>query len=187
MTGQRTEQVGDSFRERVYAAVRAVPRGRVASYGAIAAAIGQPRAARAVGHALRALGQDAGQDNHRNCGQDAGQNAPGDTGRDVGQNTHGDCGQERSPEAEPVPWWRVVNAVGGIAVRGAFHEAAVQRALLEGEGVTFSGVGRIDWARYGWSGADGAEGAEGAVHAEAAEGAVHAEAAEGAECAEAHG
>jgi hypothetical protein len=53
--------------------------------------------------------------------------------------------------------------------------------------VTFSSVGRIDWARYGWSGAEGAEGAFHAEAAEGAEGAVHAEAAEGAECAEANG
>lgn len=41
-----------SFRDRVHAAIRAVPEGRVASYGGIAAIIGQPRAARAVGTTL---------------------------------------------------------------------------------------------------------------------------------------
>ncbi len=35
--------------------VRRIPRGKVATYGQIAALIGQPRAARAVGHALRLL------------------------------------------------------------------------------------------------------------------------------------
>jgi methylated-DNA-protein-cysteine methyltransferase related protein len=40
------------FRDRVHAAIRAVPEGRVASYGGIAAIIGQPRAARAVGTTL---------------------------------------------------------------------------------------------------------------------------------------
>jgi methylated-DNA-protein-cysteine methyltransferase-like protein len=39
-------------------AVRRVPRGRVTSYAAIAALIGNPRAARAVGSALRALPDD---------------------------------------------------------------------------------------------------------------------------------
>ena len=38
--------------ERVYAAVREIPRGRVATYGQIARRIGSPRAARAVGYAL---------------------------------------------------------------------------------------------------------------------------------------
>jgi len=43
------------FYERVYAAVRAIPRGRVATYGQVARLIGVPRGARAVGWALRAL------------------------------------------------------------------------------------------------------------------------------------
>ena len=40
------------FYEAVYAAVRAIPRGKVASYGTVAALAGKPRAARAVGRAL---------------------------------------------------------------------------------------------------------------------------------------
>jgi methylated-DNA-protein-cysteine methyltransferase-like protein len=44
-----------SFSDQVYALVRQVPPGRVVSYGAVAALLGKPRAARAVGQALRAL------------------------------------------------------------------------------------------------------------------------------------
>jgi methylated-DNA-protein-cysteine methyltransferase-like protein len=44
-----------TFYDRVYAAVRAIPRGRVATYGQIAHLLGVPRGARAVGWALRAL------------------------------------------------------------------------------------------------------------------------------------
>ncbi len=40
------------FQERVYEAVKKIPRGRVATYGAIASAVGVLRAARAVGNAL---------------------------------------------------------------------------------------------------------------------------------------
>lgn len=40
------------FFERVYAAVRTVPKGKVATYGQIALMIGAPRAARQVGFAL---------------------------------------------------------------------------------------------------------------------------------------
>jgi methylated-DNA-protein-cysteine methyltransferase-like protein len=43
------------FFERVYEAVRAIPRGRVATYGQVARLVGSPRGARAVGWALRAL------------------------------------------------------------------------------------------------------------------------------------
>jgi len=43
------------FVKRVYQLVRRIPRGKVATYGQLAAILGQPRAARAVGHALRLL------------------------------------------------------------------------------------------------------------------------------------
>lgn len=44
-----------SFTDRVYRTVRRVPRGRVVSYGGVAAMLGHPRAARGVGQALHAL------------------------------------------------------------------------------------------------------------------------------------
>jgi len=43
-----------AFHRAVYALVRKIPRGRVATYGQIAAILGWPRAARAVGYAMRA-------------------------------------------------------------------------------------------------------------------------------------
>lgn len=45
----------DGFFARVYAAVRAIPRGRVLTYGQVARLVGVSRGARAVGWALRAL------------------------------------------------------------------------------------------------------------------------------------
>ncbi len=45
----------DGFFARVYALVRRVPPGRVVTYGQVAAMLGVPRGARAVGWALRAL------------------------------------------------------------------------------------------------------------------------------------
>jgi methylated-DNA-protein-cysteine methyltransferase-like protein len=44
-----------SFYARVYATVRRIPRGRVATYGQVAQLLGVVRGARAVGWALRAL------------------------------------------------------------------------------------------------------------------------------------
>jgi len=46
--------VSDSY-QRIYAAVRRVPRGRVATYGQIAKVAGLPGHARQVGYALHAL------------------------------------------------------------------------------------------------------------------------------------
>ncbi len=42
-----------SFARRVWRFVRTVPRGRVVTYGQIAARLGRPRSARAVGQAMR--------------------------------------------------------------------------------------------------------------------------------------
>jgi methylated-DNA-protein-cysteine methyltransferase related protein len=41
--------------DRIYAAVRKIPRGRVTTYGAVARMAGLPRQARLVGYALHAL------------------------------------------------------------------------------------------------------------------------------------
>jgi methylated-DNA-protein-cysteine methyltransferase-like protein len=45
------------FFERVYALVEQIPSGQVATYGQVAALLGLTRGARAVGWALRALGE----------------------------------------------------------------------------------------------------------------------------------
>lgn len=55
---------GDFF-ARVYEMVRAIPPGRVATYGQIAALLGHPRAARTVGWALHALTEDTDVPWHR--------------------------------------------------------------------------------------------------------------------------
>ena len=41
-----------NFYEKVYAVVKQIPKGKVATYGQIALLCGNPRAARAVGYAL---------------------------------------------------------------------------------------------------------------------------------------
>jgi len=43
----------ETFRQRVYAIVAQIPRGKVASYGLVALFAGRPGAARAVGTAMR--------------------------------------------------------------------------------------------------------------------------------------
>ena len=47
-----------TFEERAWALIRRIPRGRVATYGQIAALLGHPRSARAVGRALRSCPHD---------------------------------------------------------------------------------------------------------------------------------
>ena len=50
---------------------------------------------------------------------------------------------------DEVPWQRIVNAQGGISTPGS-----LQREVLESEGVPFDLRGRIDLARYRWTGPD---------------------------------
>lgn len=57
------------------------------------------------------------------------------------------------PAASDVPWHRVVNAGGGISLRGS-DGSLRQRVLLEEEGVSFGPDHRIDLQRHGWPGPD---------------------------------
>jgi methylated-DNA-protein-cysteine methyltransferase related protein len=100
------------FYRLVYRVVRRVPRGKVVTYGQVAAILGQPRGARAVGMALAAL---------------------------------------RPPLLGLVPWQRVINAAGRCSHRDGFS-AAVQRDLLEREGVRFDRRGKVDLRRCRWKG-----------------------------------
>lgn len=95
--------------DRVYAVVRRIPRGRVATYGQVASLAGLAGHARRVGYALFALEAGSG-----------------------------------------VPWHRVINAQGRISPRAGSDHDELQRILLENEGVTFDGTGRISLERYRW-------------------------------------
>ena len=101
------------FFVHVYRLVAQVPKGKVVTYGQVAALLGAPRAARAVGTALRYL--------------------PGSLTRTV-------------------PWQRVINAAGGISLRGDVLRAEEQRWLLEGEGIEFDRHGKVNLKKYRWSG-----------------------------------
>ncbi|MDT8341462.1 MAG: MGMT family protein, partial [Longimicrobiales bacterium] len=50
-----------------------------------------------------------------------------------------------APEAH-VPWWRVVNRNGEVIIPAELGLRALQRTLLEGEGVEFLASGRVDMA-----------------------------------------
>ena len=52
------------------------------------------------------------------------------------------------PESD-VPWWRVVNRLGVLSIPSVLGRRALQRTLLESEGVVFRGD-RIDLDRHAW-------------------------------------
>ena len=54
--------------------------------------------------------------------------------------------------APDVPWQRVINAKGKVSVHGDGIGNAIQRHILEQEGVVFDTDGRVDFERFGWLG-----------------------------------
>jgi methylated-DNA-protein-cysteine methyltransferase-like protein len=114
---------GDGFFERVYEVVRRIPRGRVATYGEVAAILGVSRGARAVGWALRDLGR-----------RKARLSRP--KGRGLSR-----------PKGREIPWHRVVGGGGRISLDGR-PGGELQRRRLRKEGIRFV-RGRVDLARHG--------------------------------------
>jgi methylated-DNA-protein-cysteine methyltransferase-like protein len=96
--------------DQIYDAARRIPKGKVATYGQIAAIVGRCTP-RQVGYAMAAV-----------------------------------------PYGSGVPWQRVINARGEVSERAAGDGSAVQRALLEAEGVRFDDRGRVDLSVFGWKG-----------------------------------
>lgn len=96
--------------ENIYAVVRSIPRGRVATYGQIAELAGVANGHRVVARAMRSC-------------------------------------------PERLPWQRVVGKKdarrGQINIDDPDH-AALQRGLLESEGVVFDAGGFIRLERFGW-------------------------------------
>ena len=54
------------------------------------------------------------------------------------------------PRGSDVPWQRVINARGQVSERSMPGLEAMQRAVLESEGVDFDTRGRVDLVRYQW-------------------------------------
>src|SRR3954449_5176735 len=91
-----------AFERSVAEMVRRVPAGTVASYGRIAAWLGKPEAARAVGGAM-ARSPD-GVPAHRVV-TSGGRRAPGGEGEQGELRRAGGGGVGRGPGREPIPWW----------------------------------------------------------------------------------
>ena len=106
-----TEHVVQLYRS-IYAVVRRIPTGRVATYGQVAELAGIPGGGRVAGAAMKTC-----------------------------------------RPADRLPWQRVIGKAGKNRGRIAIHDpvgAAVQRQLLDDEGVAIGDSGLIALDRYGW-------------------------------------
>jgi methylated-DNA-protein-cysteine methyltransferase-like protein len=54
------------------------------------------------------------------------------------------------PNDSGIPWQRVINSKGLISPHGAGFGSAMQRALLEQEGIIFREDNSIDMRNFGW-------------------------------------
>jgi methylated-DNA-protein-cysteine methyltransferase-like protein len=96
------------FTEQAIRIIRSIPRGKVETYGQIAAAAGSPSGARQIVRILHSLS-----------------------------------------EKERLPWHRVINSQGRIALApGGGLE--LQKAMLESEGIKVGKDGRIELERFMW-------------------------------------
>jgi methylated-DNA-protein-cysteine methyltransferase related protein len=105
------DRVRELYR-RIYAVVRRIPRGAVATYGQVAELAGIPGGARVAGAAMKT-----------------------------------------SKPSDRLPWQRVIGKAGKLRGRIAIHDpvgAAVQRKLLEDEGVTVGDSGLVALDVFGW-------------------------------------
>ena len=92
-----------NFYERVYELVRRIPAGKCASYGQLALMLGNPRASRAVGHAMRAC-RTPGVPCHRVVRAD-GSTTPASSGR---------CWRQRGCPSPPTAGWSWAAAGGTV-------------------------------------------------------------------------
>ncbi len=100
----------------MYAVIRRIPSGHVATYGQVAELAGLPGGARIAAASLKV-----------------------------------------SQPSDQLPWQRVIGKAGKARGRIAIHDpvgAAIQRNLLEEEGVTLGETGLIDLGVHGWLPAD---------------------------------
>lgn len=102
----------EALYRRIYAVVRKIPKGHVATYGQVAELAGIPGGARVAGAAMKT-----------------------------------------SEPANQLPWQRVIGKAGKLRGRIAIHDpvgAAVQRQLLEDEGVEVGETGLVALDEFGW-------------------------------------
>ncbi len=110
-SSEMTEHVAELYRS-IYAVVRRIPTGRVATYGQVAELAGIPGGARVAGAAMKT-----------------------------------------SRPSDRLPWQRVIGKASKNRGRIAIHDpvgAAVQRQLLDDEGVVVGDTGLIALDVYGW-------------------------------------
>ncbi|MFA5991502.1 MAG: MGMT family protein [Candidatus Doudnabacteria bacterium] len=126
------------FKQRVLKFIQSIPKGKVVSYGQVAANAGSPRSARQVGAILRNLELSF-------------------SGRIDSDLKTPRKGRFRKGKpfsgflSEFVPWWRVINNQGVISIKGNWTAGKeLQKQLLEKEGIKVGTNYKLDINKYRW-------------------------------------
>lgn len=139
-----------SLELKIYALVRQIPAGKVATYGQIAALAGDVHLARFVGNVM-----------HKNpvpfteLAREAGFREQADSAALSGQSAQADPAALSRPAAasadfEPVPCHRVVSSSGRMGANFGLGSPAIQAAMLRKEGVDIVD-GRVDLAYFAFT------------------------------------
>jgi methylated-DNA-protein-cysteine methyltransferase related protein len=113
----------EGFNRTVWSIVRQVPHGKVTTYGQIASMIPAP---------TEVEPEDYEKLSPRWVGQAMNAVSAADSGN--------------------IPWWRVINAKGGISLASETRAGQQQRIRLKREGVAFNEKEEVDFAIVGWDG-----------------------------------
>ncbi len=123
-----------NLEKRIYAVVRGIPKGRVATYAQVALALGDKNLARVVGNAL-----------HKNPLPFVA--LAGEVGWSGSES--GECEFLREREFDLlVPCHRVVSSAGKMGANFGLGGAEIQAKMLAKEGV-FVKNGKVDMVKYG--------------------------------------
>ena len=131
-------------RRDILETIQRIPRGKVASYSGVAFAAGWPGRARLVARVLSELAQAIPGE------ASSSQSTPGPAIH--GRATTTDASSARK-DSVVVPWFRVINAQGKVAIPKGTAGHLKQIRLLKAEGVVFLN-GKVSFEKHGWKAGD---------------------------------
>ena len=131
-------------RRDILETIQRIPRGKVASYSGVAFAAGWPGRARLVARVLSELADAV---------PGEASSFPATPGPDIPVRATATDASSARKVSVAVPWFRVINAQGKVAIPKGTPGHLRQLRLLKAEGVVFLN-GKVSFAAHGWKTGD---------------------------------
>ncbi len=137
------------FKTKVIEFIKRIPKGKVVSYGQVAAFAGSPRAARQVGMILRNVNLEPINFAKNNANQKITRKD-----RDIELLLGHQKGRVlQDIIIESIPWWRVLNNKGIISIKGNWMATKeYQKEFLIQDGISVNANFTINMETYRWKG-----------------------------------